>query len=96
MPNSHAMPLSHSSSPIAELPARLSSVGIIQVRQKQTWVAVLLALISGPIGLYYCTVPGAIIMFVVSIALEWWLREASLFIVLPACAVLAWKVTREW
>jgi hypothetical protein len=56
--------------PYANLPAKISSFGLVEVRPKQVWVAVLLALLLGPFGLLYCTITGTIVMLIVSVALK--------------------------
>ena len=94
--NSQGANSGHTSSPLSDLPARLSSVDIVEVRPKQAWLAILLAAIAGPVGLFYCTVTGAITMFLVSIVFQLWLGDASLILVLPICIAWAWKVSREW
>ena len=86
---------SHPPSPLEKLPAALNSIDLVAVRPKQVWLAVLLALSFGPIGLYYCTLPGMITMLIVSIALRLWLGELSFLIILPICAVWAWRAARE-
>jgi len=80
---------------MAKLPAALNSVDLVELRPKQVWLAVLLALSLGPVGLYYCTLPGMIIMLIVSIALRLWLGGLSFLITLPICGVWAWRATRE-
>jgi len=81
--------------PYANLPAKISSFGLVEVRPKQVWVSVLLALLSGPFGLLYCTIAGTIIMLIVSAALTFFLGRVSFLIVLPICAIWAWKAARE-
>jgi hypothetical protein len=77
------------------LPGKISSAGLMEVRPKLVWVAVLLALTSGPLGLLYCTVPGAIVMLFASVLLYIVFGQASTLIVLPICALWAWKAARE-
>lgn len=90
-----AVASSHSASPLAKLPAALNSIDLVEVRPKQVWLAVLLALSLGPVGLYYSTLPGMILMLIVSIALQLWLGDSSFLIILPICAVWAWRAARE-
>jgi hypothetical protein len=72
------------------------AVGLMQdVGPKQVWIAVLLALFFGPLGLLYCTIPGTIVMTIVSIPLAVLLGQASLLITLPICAIWAWRAARE-
>ena len=82
---------------MASLPAEISAVGLRLegVHPKQVWVAVTLAVLAGPIGLLYCTIRGAIIMLIVSFALNFFFGYASLVLVIPACALWAWRAARE-
>ncbi len=68
---------------------------LFDVKPKRVWVAVLLALGLGPIGLLYCTTTGAIVMLIVSIVLALFLGNLATLIVLPVCAYWAWKAARE-
>lgn len=86
---------SHPASPLAKFPAEVNSIGLVEVRPKQVWVAVLLAISLGPAGLYYSTLPGTIIMLILSIVLRLWLGYLSFLIVWPICAVWAWRAARE-
>ncbi len=86
---------SKSVSPYTDLPAKISSFGIPEVRPKVVSVAVLLSLLLGPIGLAYSTMTGAIVMAIGSVILPFLLGNASLFIILPACAIWAWRAARE-
>jgi hypothetical protein len=65
------------------------------VRPKQVWAAVLFALLFGPIGLFYCTIKGTIIMTIVSVALMLLLGQASFLISLPIFAIWAGRAARE-
>jgi hypothetical protein len=82
-------------SPLANLPGKINSIGLVEVRPKLVWGAVLLALACGPLGLLYCTVTGAMVMLIVSLALLFFLGQASFLIVLPICAIWAWRAARE-
>jgi hypothetical protein len=62
---------------------------------KHVWVAVLLALLLGPLGLLYCTITGAIVMMIVSVALAFFFGQLSFLITLPICAIWAWRASRE-
>jgi len=86
---------SHAPSPFAKLPAAMNSIDLVEVQPKQVWLAVLLALSLGPVGLYYCSLPGMIIMLIVSIALRLWLGDFSFLIILPICGVWAWRAARD-
>ena len=81
--------------PFAELPVQTSSFGIFEAGPKKVWAAVLLALLLGPFGLLYCTITGTIVMLIVSLALQLLLGSASFLIVLPICAIWAWRAARE-
>jgi hypothetical protein len=73
----------------------IGSSELLEVRPKQIWVAVLLALFFGPIGLLYCTSTGTIVMLIVSIPATVFFGKASLLIIQPLCAIWAWRAARE-
>ena len=77
------------------LPANISAVGLVAVRPKQVWIAVMLALLFGPMGLIYCTLTGTVVMSVVSLVLMLFVGRAESLMVLPICAVWAWRAARE-
>ena len=68
---------------------------LTDVKPKQVWIAVLLALGLGPIGLLYCTTTGAIVMMIVSIVVGLFFGNFALVIVVLVCAVWAWWAARE-
>jgi hypothetical protein len=82
-------------SPYDDLPAQIASIGIPAARPKLVWVAVLLALVLGPIGLFYCTITGMIVMLIVAVILQYFIGSISLLIVLPICVFWAWRAARE-
>ena len=82
-------------SPYANLPAKISSAGLVEIRPKTVWAAVLFALFFGPMGLLYCTTTGMIVMTIVSIPLVLLFGRASSLIILPICVIWAWKAARE-
>jgi len=77
------------------LPENVSSFGLLDVGQKQVWIAVVLALLVGPLGLLYCTTTGTVVMLIVSIPLALFLGKASLLIIQPICAIWAWRAARD-
>ncbi len=77
------------------LPAQTNSIGLFEVGPKKVWAAVFLALLLGPFGLLYCTITGTIVMMIVSVALTLILGNASFLIILPICAIWAWRAARE-
>jgi hypothetical protein len=81
-------------SPLADLPSKISFVGLVDAQPKPPWAAILLALFDGPIGLVTTTFTGGIVMLLASIALESWLGRACFLIIPPLCAFWAWRVTR--
>ena len=82
-------------SPFSTLPRKFSSSALVDVRPKQVWAAVALALLFGPIGLLYCTITGTIVMTIVSIAVTILFGYTSSFLILPVCAIWAWRAARE-
>jgi hypothetical protein len=50
-----------------ESKATVGSIPLAEAQVKNVWVAVMLALFLGPLGMLYCTVPGALVMFAASV-----------------------------
>lgn len=74
---------------------KIGPIDLPDVRPKKVWVAVLLGLFVGPLGLLYSTTAGTLVMLFVSMVL--WIRfgSVSLLIVQPVCALWAWKAARD-
>lgn len=71
-------------------PVAVQQTTVIQVgTQKSVAAAVLLALFFGPLGMLYATIPGALIMIVVSIIIVVPTLGLGLLITLPICAIWA-------
>jgi hypothetical protein len=68
---------------------------LTDVKPKQVWIAVLLAVGLGPIGLAYCTITGAIVMLIASLVLGLFFGNFALLLVLPVCVLWAWWAARE-
>ncbi len=81
--------------PPLKLQARVGPIALPDVRPKKVWLAVLLGLFVGPLGLLYCTIVGTLVMLFVSMVL--WIKfgAASFLIVQPVCALWAWRAARE-
>ena len=62
---------------------------------KNVSLAVLLALTCGPFGLGYSTTTGMVVMLLVSIPLRLLLGNLSFLIILPVCAIWAWRASGE-
>jgi hypothetical protein len=80
--------------PYANLRSQIRSSGLVDVRPKQVWIAVTLASV-GPIGPFYCTPTGALVMMKVSLLRHLTVGGLSFLIVLPICAIWAWRAVRE-
>lgn len=52
---------------------------------KSVGLAVFLAFMFGPLGMLYSTIPGAIVMFIVSVFLIFGTAGLGLFLSLPVC-----------
>ena len=65
------------------------------LRPKSFKVALLLVILTGPFGLYYCTKIGAIVMPITGFALQFYLGWPSIFLIYPLCILWAWWATRE-
>lgn len=59
------------------------------VGSKSVGGAVLLALLFGPLGMFYATVPGALIMLLISIVIVPATLGAGLLVILPVCMIWA-------
>jgi hypothetical protein len=71
-------------------PVAVQQTTVIQVAaQKSVVGAVLLAFFFGPLGMLYVTVPGALIMFVISFFVAFATLGLGLLITLPICAIWA-------
>jgi hypothetical protein len=86
---------SEHSSPLSSLPAKISSFGLVEVRPKQVGIAVLLALLFGPLGLVYFTMIGTTVMLIVSFTLTHFLGKVSFLIIQPIRAIWAWRAARS-
>jgi zinc-ribbon domain len=60
---------------------------VIVVSQKSVGIALLLTFLFGPLGMFYSTVSGAVIMLIVSIALAFITAGLSVFITWPICII---------
>ena len=68
----------------------------IMTTPKNVWIAVLLAGLFGPFGLFYATVSGAMVMLVVAITLAMFTFGIGVFLVWPFCAIWAWRATLSY
>ena len=82
-------------SPQGKLSAQIGGIALPDVHPKNVWVAVLLALVCGPLGLLYCTATGALVMAILSMVATTYLGYWAFLIVPLACAIWAWKAARE-
>lgn len=82
--------------PPAESKATVGSIPLAHAQVKNVWVAVLYALLLGPLGMLYCTIPGALVMFAVSIVALFFMTKILVWILLPiVCAVWAGLAARS-
>lgn len=71
-------------------PVAVQQTTVIQVgSQKSVAGAVLLAFFFGPLGMLYATVPGALIMFLISFLVAIATLGLGLLVTLPICAIWA-------
>lgn len=71
-------------------PVALQQTTVIQVgSQKSVAGAVLLGFFFGPLGMLYATVPGALVMFVISLVIVIPTLGLGLIVTIPACAIWA-------
>jgi predicted RND superfamily exporter protein len=59
------------------------------LQRKSVGAAVLLAILFGPLGMLYATVPGALVMIVISLVLGIATAGFSVLIVWPVCIIWA-------
>jgi hypothetical protein len=67
----------------------MSTNPIVVMPIKNTALAIVLGLIFGPLGLFYSSVIGGIVMLVVSVPLAIFTLGFSLIVTQPACAIWA-------
>jgi hypothetical protein len=60
---------------------------VMLVKQKSVGVALLLTFLFGPLGMFYSTVSGAVIMLIVSVVLAMFTLGISFFITWPICMI---------
>ena len=73
-----------------EHPVAVQQTTVIQMGgQKSVVGAVLLAFFFGPLGMLYATVPGALVMFVISLIVVIPTLGLGLIVTIPACAIWA-------
>jgi hypothetical protein len=81
--------------PTHRLQGKLAAFGDDNPLQRNIGTALGLTLLLGPVGMVYSTIPGAIVMSIVSLAAPYFLGRWALFIVWPVCLVwagyAAWK-----
>ncbi|MGB8602893.1 MAG: hypothetical protein WCD42_11930 [Rhizomicrobium sp.] len=83
-------------SPLNHLSHSIVFDGLEPIRPKQVWLAILLATVSGPFGLFYCTTLGGVVMVVVSFVVQILLgRVTGYLLLLPVCIFWAWQAARE-
>jgi energy-coupling factor transporter transmembrane protein EcfT len=70
-------------------------MNLVQPEAKNVWVAALLALFFGPIGMLYCTVPGCFIMFALTFCAVIWGRTWMVVVSQLICIVWAALAARE-
>lgn len=74
----------------ARVPAFPSAPGYVLVRPaKSVGLAILLAILFGPLGMLYSTVSGALLMMFVSFMLGFLSASISLFVTWPVCVIWA-------
>jgi len=79
-------------------PISLQSIGAVDLAQpqaKNVWVAVMLALLLGPVGMFYCTYLGGFVMIVLSILGDIFIGRYVYWLLLPVCAIWAWFAARS-
>jgi hypothetical protein len=67
----------------------LAKADLAQPQAKNVWVAVMLALLLGPVGLAYCTYLGMFVMLVITALGEIYIGRYVYWLLLPVCAVWA-------
>lgn len=84
------MPLNAGSQPTPQQPQRL---GVAST--KNMWLAVLLGVAFGPLGLLYSTMSGAIIMFIVNLVIGLMTLGFVLILTWPVCGLWAFVATKS-
>jgi len=73
----------------------LASTPLAQPQVKNVWVAVLLALFAGPLGMIYSTVPGALVMSAATVIALFVSIKIALWLLPVVCAVWAGQAARS-
>ena len=94
--SSSASTTTHAVRPQTESKATIGSIPLAEAQVKNVWVAVMLALFLGPLGMIYCTVPGALVMFAASVfALLLPGKIVTFLLITLICAVWAGLAARS-
>lgn len=88
-------PIQSQSSPLAIPPLDARSFVMSDTRPKKVWVAVLLAIALGPVGLLYCTMTGTIVMTIATIPIWLVFGNLAYLILSLVCGFWAWRSARE-
>ena len=63
---------------------------------KYLYIAVLLGVFLGPIGLLYSTIPGAIVMFLINVVIGIVTLGFGLFLTWPICGIWAYVAASSY
>lgn len=91
-----APPSASAPSPLLKMAGLESAVASLEVRPKHLGIAVLAALLFGPLGLAYASRFGAAVVSILAMLLGWrYGSVVALLLMHPLCALWAWWVVRE-
>ena len=81
--------LPYGQAPIQQVNVVMSNTAspVVLVKSKSVGVSLLLTFLFGPLGMFYSTVSGAVIMLIVSVVLAAFTLGVSIFITWPICMI---------
>jgi hypothetical protein len=85
----------HSAVSDAEPALYLPSIDLVQPTTKNVWIAALLTLLFGPLGMLYSTVLGGLVMFAVYIFVRLFVGGLWAWAVWPVCIFWAAMAARD-
>jgi hypothetical protein len=74
----------------------MSAGPIVVVPVKSTGIAIILALVFGPLGLLYSSITAAIVMFVITIPAIIFTAGFGLILTQPICAIWAYVAVTDY
>lgn len=80
----------------ADQEQNVQKIVVVQGAGKSMAVAIILAILFGPLGMLYSTVKGGVIMFIISIVVGIFTLGFGLFILWPICVIWSAVATNSY